>query len=428
MRISGAHDEQALAGKVLSEIYEIVKQGHPIYPSDVEYSVRILRADGNVDLKDIFLDTIYVSAHKRVIAPKSVNQKRYIDAIRTHDIVFGIGPAGTGKTYLAMAMALAALMKNQVTRMVLCRPAVEAGERLGFLPGDLAEKVNPYLRPLYDALHDMVDFDRARRMLERGTIEVAPLAFMRGRTLNDSFIILDEAQNTTSEQMKMFLTRLGYNSKAVITGDVTQIDLPSGKLSGLKEASIVLGNTPGISFVCFNDRDVVRHRLVQAVIKAYESFNVEGPARRLPTTDGKPSRNRNAWRSSSDARRPRTRLRARTSRRRAPADGARRGCGVRAVDVIADDEFVRCAQPRFSWQGSADRRFLVLAARGSASRTRVRRRQRLPAGAGSGDVAGRRRDFGGHGAPPGAAARRHAGGSDAQAAGAWIAASAGLRS
>ena len=175
-------------------------------------------------------------------------------------------------------MALAALMKNQVTRMVLCRPAVEAGEKLGFLPGDLAEKVNPYLRPLYDALHDMVDFDRARRMLERGTIEVAPLAFMRGRTLNDSFIILDEAQNTTSEQMKMFLTRLGYNSKAVITGDVTQIDLPSGKLSGLKEASIVLGNTPGISFVRFNDRDVVRHRLVQSIIKAYESFNVEGAA------------------------------------------------------------------------------------------------------------------------------------------------------
>ncbi len=241
LRISGAHPDQALAGKVLSELYELVKRGHPIYPSDVEYSVRILRADRNVDLKDIFLDTVYISAHKRVISPKSVNQKGYIDAIRTHDIVFGIGPAGTGKTYLAMAMALAALMKNQVTRMVLCRPAVEAGEKLGFLPGDLAEKVNPYLRPLYDALHDMVDFDRARRMLERGTIEVAPLAFMRGRTLNDSFIILDEAQNTTSEQMKMFLTRLGYSSKAVITGDITQIDLPSGKLSGLKEARTVLG-------------------------------------------------------------------------------------------------------------------------------------------------------------------------------------------
>jgi phosphate starvation-inducible PhoH-like protein len=287
LRISGPHAEQALAGKVIGEVYDLLKHGYPIYPSDVEYAIRIIRGDRNAELKDIFLDTIYVSANKRVISPKSINQKIYIDSIRNHDIVFGIGPAGTGKTYLAMAMALAALMKNQVTRMVLCRPAVEAGEKLGFLPGDLAEKVNPYLRPLYDALHDMVDFDRARRMLERGTIEVAPLAFMRGRTLNDSFIILDEAQNTTSEQMKMFLTRLGYNSKAVITGDVTQIDLPSGKLSGLKEASIVLGNTSGISFVRFNDRDVVRHRLVQSIIKAYESFNVEGSAAAPATpTDG----------------------------------------------------------------------------------------------------------------------------------------------
>ncbi len=287
LRITGGHAEQALAGKVIGEVYDLLKHGYPIYPSDVEYAIRIIRGDRNAELKDIFLDTIYVSANKRVISPKSINQKVNIDSIRNHDIVFGIGPAGTGKTYLAMAMALAALMKNQVTRMVLCRPAVEAGEKLGFLPGDLAEKVNPYLRPLYDALHDMVDFDRARRMLERGTIEVAPLAFMRGRTLNDSFIILDEAQNTTSEQMKMFLTRLGYNSKAVITGDVTQIDLPSGKLSGLKEASIVLGNTPGISFVRFNDRDVVRHRLVQSIIKAYESFNAEAPVP-LPTppTDG----------------------------------------------------------------------------------------------------------------------------------------------
>jgi phosphate starvation-inducible PhoH-like protein len=287
LRISGAHAEQALAGKVIGEVYDLLKHGYPIYPSDVEYAIRIIRGDRNAELKDIFLDTIYVSANKRVISPKSINQKVYIDSIRNHDIVFGIGPAGTGKTYLAMAMALAALMKNQVTRMVLCRPAVEAGEKLGFLPGDLAEKVNPYLRPLYDALHDMVDFDRARRMLERGTIEVAPLAFMRGRTLNDSFIILDEAQNTTSEQMKMFLTRLGYNSKAVITGDVTQIDLPSGKLSGLKEASIVLGHTPGISFVRFNDRDVVRHRLVQSIIKAYESFNAEEPPPAPATsTDG----------------------------------------------------------------------------------------------------------------------------------------------
>jgi len=278
LKISGGHAEQALAGKLLGELYELLKRGYPIYAGDVEYSIRMVNADRNVDLRDIFLDTVYVSAHKRIISPKSLNQKAYIDAIRRHDIVFGIGPAGTGKTYLAMAMALAALMKNQVTRMVLCRPAVEAGEKLGFLPGDLAEKVNPYLRPLYDALHDMVDFDRARRMLERGTIEVAPLAFMRGRTLNDSFIILDEAQNTTSEQMKMFLTRLGYGSKAVITGDITQIDLPSGKLSGLKEARTVLANTPGIGFVHFNERDVVRHRLVQAVIAAYESFSGDGSA------------------------------------------------------------------------------------------------------------------------------------------------------
>ncbi len=331
LRISGAHAEQALAGKVISEIYDLLKHGYPIYPSDVEYAIRIIRGDRNAELKDIFLDTIYVSANKRVISPKSINQKIYIDSIRNHDIVFGIGPAGTGKTYLAMAMALAALMKNQVTRMVLCRPAVEAGEKLGFLPGDLAEKVNPYLRPLYDALHDMVDFDRARRMLERGTIEVAPLAFMRGRTLNDSFIILDEAQNTTSEQMKMFLTRLGYNSKAVITGDVTQIDLPSGKLSGLKEASIVLGNTPGISFVRFNDRDVVRHRLVQSIIKAYESFNSKDRRQRLrrqPTaTIGIETRGgRVPMRDGA-----RTWLRARSSRRCGPPDARGRPCRVRIV-------------------------------------------------------------------------------------------------
>jgi len=282
LKISGGQAEQAVAGKLMGELYELLKRGYLVHPSDVEYAIRILRNDRDADLKDIFLDTVYVSAHKRVISPKSVNQKIYIDAIRNHDIVFGIGPAGTGKTYLAMAMALAALMKNQVMRMVLCRPAVEAGEKLGFLPGDLAEKVNPYLRPLYDALHDMVDFDRARRMLERGTIEVAPLAFMRGRTLNDSFIILDEAQNTTSEQMKMFLTRLGYNSKAVITGDITQIDLPSGKLSGLKEARMVLGRTPGIRFVYFNERDVVRHRLVQAIITAYEAISEEPPLLALP--------------------------------------------------------------------------------------------------------------------------------------------------
>ncbi|HYR79037.1 MAG TPA: PhoH family protein, partial [Candidatus Dormibacteraeota bacterium] len=262
-----------------------LKSGSPVRNREFAYALNVVKHEGAAALKSLFDDRIQTSAKKPAVTPKTVGQKKYLEAIRQHDVTFGVGPAGTGKTYLAMAMALAALMKNQVTRMVLCRPAVEAGEKLGFLPGDLAEKVNPYLRPLYDALHDMVDFDRARRMLERGTIEVAPLAFMRGRTLNDSFIILDEAQNTTSEQMKMFLTRLGYNSKAVITGDVTQIDLPSGKLSGLKEASIVLGGTPGISFIRFNDRDVVRHRLVQSIILAYESFNADGPTP-PPETDG----------------------------------------------------------------------------------------------------------------------------------------------
>jgi len=278
--ISGDEVERELAGRVLKQLYGLLESGYPVYPSDVDYAVRILSRDRNARLKDIFLDTIYVSSHKRVITPKSVAQKEYIETIRHYDIVFGIGPAGTGKTYLAMAMAVAGLMKGSFTRMVLTRPAVEAGEKLGFLPGDLAEKVNPYLRPLYDALHDMVDFDRAQKMLERGNIEVAPLAFMRGRTLNDSFVILDEAQNTTSEQMKMFLTRLGYGSKAVITGDVTQIDLPSGKASGLKEAQVILTGIEGIRFCSFTERDVVRHRLVQDVIGAYDRFEAERERRR----------------------------------------------------------------------------------------------------------------------------------------------------
>ena len=259
-----------LASRVLTQLYGLLEQGYPVYPADVEYALRIVSGDRNARLRDIFLDTVFISAHKRVITPKSVAQKTYIDAIRNFDIVFGIGPAGTGKTYLAMAMAVAELMKNSFSRIVLTRPAVEAGEKLGFLPGDLAEKVNPYLRPLYDALHDMVDFDRARKMVERGTIEVAPLAFMRGRTLNDSFVILDEAQNTTTEQMKMFLTRLGYGSKAVVTGDVTQIDLPAGKASGLKEAAVILHDVADIRFVTFTERDVVRHPLVQQIIGAYE--------------------------------------------------------------------------------------------------------------------------------------------------------------
>jgi phosphate starvation-inducible protein PhoH and related proteins len=270
--ITGDELEGELASRVLRQLYGLLENGYPIYPSDVDYAIRILSRDRNANLRDIFLDTIYISAHKRVITPKSVAQKAYIEAVRNYDIVFGIGPAGTGKTYLAMAMAVAELMKNNFARMILTRPAVEAGEKLGFLPGDLAEKVNPYLRPLYDALHDMVDFERAQKMLERGVIEVAPLAFMRGRTLNDSFVILDEAQNTTTEQMKMFLTRLGYGSKAVITGDVTQIDLPAGRPSGLKEAQIILGDVAGIRFCEFTERDVVRHRLVQDIISAYDRF------------------------------------------------------------------------------------------------------------------------------------------------------------
>jgi phosphate starvation-inducible PhoH-like protein len=274
--IAGDEVERELAARVLRELYGLIEKDYPIYASDVDYAVRILSRDRNAKLKDIFLDSIYITAHKRVVTPKSVAQKAYIDAIRHFDIVFGIGPAGTGKTYLAMAMAVAALMRDSFARMILTRPAVEAGEKLGFLPGDLAEKVNPYLRPLYDALHDMVDFDRAQKMLEKGAIEVAPLAFMRGRTLNDSFVILDEAQNTTPEQMKMFLTRLGYGSKAVITGDVTQIDLPSGKPSGLKHAVQILHGVEGIRFCYFDERDVVRHRLVRDIITAYDRAENSG--------------------------------------------------------------------------------------------------------------------------------------------------------
>ena len=262
--------ETELARRVRAQLYGLLEQGYPVYASDVDYALRILSGDRGANLRDVFLDTVFIAANKRVITPKSLGQKAYIDAIRNFDVVFGIGPAGTGKTYLAMAMAVAELMKNSVARIVLTRPAVEAGEKLGFLPGDLAEKVNPYLRPLYDALNDMVDFDRARRLVERGTIEVAPLAFMRGRTLNDCFVILDEAQNTTTEQMKMFLTRLGYGSKAVITGDITQVDLPAGKASGLREAQGVLRGIDGIRFVTFTERDVVRHPLVQDIISAYE--------------------------------------------------------------------------------------------------------------------------------------------------------------
>lgn len=268
--IQGDDLEVNLSKRVLNDLYGLLKKGYPLFPNDIDYAIRMISDDQSVNLEDIFLDTVYISARKRVITPKSLAQKRYIDAIRKYDLVIGIGPAGTGKTYLAMAMAVASLMKQEVERIVLTRPAVEAGEKLGFLPGNMYEKVNPYLRPLYDALHDMMDFDRASRLIEKGAIEVAPLAFMRGRTLNDSFVILDEAQNTGPEQMKMFLTRLGFSSKAVITGDITQVDLPENKASGLIEIQGILKGIEGIEFVYFSDRDVVRHPLVQDIIKAYE--------------------------------------------------------------------------------------------------------------------------------------------------------------
>jgi phosphate starvation-inducible PhoH-like protein len=261
-----------LAQNILNQLYGLLKDDYPLHPNDVDYAIKVLSADDRIDLKNIFQDTVHITAKKNYITPKSPVQKEYIDAIRSNDIVFGIGPAGTGKTYLAMAMAVSALSKGIVNRIILTRPAVEAGEALGFLPGDLAEKVDPYLRPLYDALHDMMRFEKVSKLMQQGVIEVAPIAFMRGRTLNDSFIILDEAQNTTSEQMKMFLTRIGFSSKAVITGDITQIDLPGDKISGLIETKNILLGVDGIRFVFFSKTDVVRHRLVQKIIKAYEDL------------------------------------------------------------------------------------------------------------------------------------------------------------
>lgn len=261
-----------LVVKLLNELYGLIEEGYPIYESDIDYAIRILSSNDRVNLKNIFLDTVYITSQKKPITPKGLAQKEYVDAMRKFDIVFAIGPAGTGKTYLAMAMAVSLLTKGHVNRIILTRPAVEAGESLGFLPGDLYEKVNPYLRPLYDALHDMMRHEKASRLVEQGEIEVAPLAFMRGRTLNDSFVILDEAQNTTSEQMKMFLTRLGSTSKAVITGDITQIDLPNGKVSGLVETKEILQGIKGIRFVFFSKRDVVRHQLVRDIIRAYEDL------------------------------------------------------------------------------------------------------------------------------------------------------------
>ncbi len=271
LRITGSSAAVSLAAGALRQLAGLLARGFPLAPEDVDQALRVLSAEPTASLPDIFLDTILTTSRNRGIAPRGPGQKRYVQAMRTHDIVFGIGPAGTGKTYLAMAMAVAALAERRIKRIVLCRPAVEAGEKLGFLPGDLAEKVNPYLRPLYDALHDMMEDERASSLIERGTVEVAPLAFMRGRTLNDAFVILDEAQNSTSEQMKMFLTRLGFSSRAVITGDVTQTDLAPGRASGLLEAAEILEGIEGIAFCRLTDLDVVRHPLVQQVIRAYEA-------------------------------------------------------------------------------------------------------------------------------------------------------------
>jgi phosphate starvation-inducible PhoH-like protein len=271
--LQGEPDAVEKAEKIINDLRKISHEGYFLNPEDIRFAIKSVSSEsGSVSVKDLFLNNIPVSSKKRFIIPKTDTQKQYIEAIKNYDIVIGIGPAGTGKTYLAMAMAINAFLKKQVSRIVLARPAVEAGEKLGFLPGDLYEKVNPYLRPLYDALFDMMEAEKAGKLVDRGIIEIAPLAFMRGRTLNDSFIILDEAQNTTSEQMKMYLTRLGFNSKTVITGDVTQIDLPHGKVSGLTEAAKILSGIEGIKFVYFSEKDVVRHKLVQEIVKAYERY------------------------------------------------------------------------------------------------------------------------------------------------------------
>ena len=268
VRFEGEPDRVALTRRVLQELYAMLERGQPVGNTDIRQMIRMVSDKPDIQLSDVY-ENILSRGSRRVIRAKNLAQRRYVDVIRKHDVAIAIGPAGTGKTYLAMAMAVASLHRKEVSRIILTRPAVEAGERLGFLPGDLAEKVDPYMRPLYDALRDMMEMEKAQQLIERGTIEVAPLAFMRGRTLNDSYVILDEAQNTTGEQMKMFLTRLGENSKAVITGDVTQVDLPATTASGLVEATRILKNVRGIGFMRFESRDVVRHPLVQSIIEAY---------------------------------------------------------------------------------------------------------------------------------------------------------------
>jgi phosphate starvation-inducible PhoH-like protein len=273
--VEGSVDDVARAERVLAQLAALLRDGYRFGRGDVKTAAQLVSDNPNIELQDYFLKGAPRAIGRKQVAPKSVTQRRYLDAIEQFDIVFGVGPAGTGKTYLAMAQAVSYLLSKRVNRIILARPAVEAGEKLGFLPGDLQEKVNPYLRPLYDALYDMLDAERVERLLERGVIEIAPIAFMRGRTLNDAFVILDEAQNTTSEQMKMFLTRLGFGSKAVVTGDITQIDLPPGRISGLVESLKVIAGIDGIATIYFDDRDVVRHGLVQQIVKAYERFSAE---------------------------------------------------------------------------------------------------------------------------------------------------------
>ena len=270
LRIVGFPHEVELVAKLLNQLYELITKGYPLYSSDLAFGLKILETDPNAKLDRIFFDKVFITTRNRVISPKTVNQKYYVEAIRNNDIVFGIGPAGTGKTYLAVAMAVSALVNDQVRSIILTRPAVEAGEKLGFLPGDVAQKVNPYLRPLHDALNDMLGPEKTSDFIEKEVIEIAPLAFMRGRTLSNAFVILDEAQNTTREQMKMFLTRIGFDSMAVITGDVTQVDLPNKHHSGLIQAKKLLNKIDGIKFCSFSMTDVVRHPLVQKIINAYD--------------------------------------------------------------------------------------------------------------------------------------------------------------
>lgn len=289
IELEGSEQDVTRAGNILGEYVSLVKEGHSFTNGDLNSYLRVVTADPEVSLRSLVLSGRQRNFGKKVIVPKTINQRRYLEAIERHDLVFGIGPAGTGKTYLAVAMGISALLSKRVSRIILTRPAVEAGERLGFLPGTLQEKIDPYLRPLYDALFDMLDMDKVEKMLERGIIEIAPIAFMRGRTLNDSFVIVDEAQNSTSEQMKMVLTRQGCNSKMVVNGDVTQIDLPLGKRSGLLNAEEVLRGTEGISFVSFDERDVVRHNLVQKIVKAYERWQESnGAGRQLLLKLGEP--------------------------------------------------------------------------------------------------------------------------------------------